>query len=294
MLVPLRLQLTIARASRLDTENIMQSNSLAALVAAHKWYALAAIVVGFLIRILKDDTKLPTIPARVRPWISVAAGIVALALDKLAAGASWKIALVNGAIVGGLPIVAHQLGIESVLGGKEVPLPAALLAKEDGPKPPTGTPPALLVFMVLLFGCSALPSAEAPKRDLARASVLLMVQGVELADTICANLAAEAQGSKDVEKLKKASALAHKCADGKATALHGAEAARAALNAWEQGGDGQIGCAAKSVFDGLTSVTDALKSAGGAIPPALDDAIERARTFEPYVQGAVCNLWVVK
>jgi hypothetical protein len=99
-----------------------------------QYFAYAAVVVGFIIRLLKDDTKLPTIPARARPWLSMLFGLVALAIDKLAVGSTWQEAIINGAIVGGLPIVAHQLGVESLFGGKEFPLPKALVTA-DPPKP---------------------------------------------------------------------------------------------------------------------------------------------------------------
>lgn len=146
------------------------STDLSALIAAHQWYALAAIAVGLLIRLLKDDTKLPTLPAKWRPWLVVAAGVIAAVVSKLQGGASLKDAIVNGAIVGLLPIVAHQLGVESLLGGKEVPLPSALLVKPaDGPKPPIVPPLAMLCLLgALISGCSWFtPARGAAAADLA-------------------------------------------------------------------------------------------------------------------------------
>jgi hypothetical protein len=135
----------------------MQSDSIAALVAAHQWFALAALCVALFIRLLKDDTKLPTIPARLRPWISLILGIVAGVLNKVAGGATWKDAALNAVIVGVLPIAVHELGVEALFGGKDVPLPNVVLTDAAKSKAPTVPPLPLLclaLMLAMVSGCA--------------------------------------------------------------------------------------------------------------------------------------------
>jgi hypothetical protein len=118
----------------------MDSNALFSAVVEHKWLAVATLFIGLFVRLLKDDNGFPmTLPAvitiwswvpivggrsfeskRVKPWIAVGLGLLYGALEKVAAGTSWKQALSDAAIAGLLPIVGHQLGIESIRDGKEV------------------------------------------------------------------------------------------------------------------------------------------------------------------------------
>lgn len=91
-----------------------------------------SMLIGAFIRGSKEGGSLPwNIPARWRPWVAVVLGIVAAAIDKVAAGASWKEAGII-ALSGAGAIVAHELGIESVREGKELPV----LAKDSPPPPP--------------------------------------------------------------------------------------------------------------------------------------------------------------
>lgn len=117
-----------------------------ALVAGHKWVALAAVVIGLVVRLLKDDTALPTIKARWRPWAAIGLGIVAGVLEKVSDGMAWKPALLGGLFAAVAAIVGHDLLIEGVRGGKELPVWPAKLP------PSAGVGGA--VFALLLVGCA--------------------------------------------------------------------------------------------------------------------------------------------
>lgn len=108
----------------------MQADVIA-LVSAHKWVALCALLIGFIVRLLKSDTTLPvTVPAKWRPWIAMGLGLVGGILEHVANGTAWGEAVTAGLLAGALPILGHQLGIESLRDGKELPV----LVKPDGAK----------------------------------------------------------------------------------------------------------------------------------------------------------------
>ena len=99
------------------------------LVEQHKWIPLAAVIVGLVIRLLKSDTKIPiTIPTRARVWLVLALGVVAGTLEKVGTGGQWTPAIVDGLIAALLAMLGHETIVNSVRGGRDVPLPG--LAKQ--------------------------------------------------------------------------------------------------------------------------------------------------------------------
>lgn len=105
----------------------MDSTQLVALASGHKWLALIALVVGLLVRVFKDDTKIPgVIPKPARPWIALGLGLVLGTVQQKIAGATWGDAIASGVLAGVIPIVAHKLGIEWLRDGKELPLPGLM------------------------------------------------------------------------------------------------------------------------------------------------------------------------
>jgi hypothetical protein len=104
------------------------------------WLPLAMLVLNWVVvRYGKSDTGGYRIPRRLRPWVPVALAIVASAVAKFGAGASLADAL-RTAIVGGLgPTVAHELLVESIRNGKEIPVPGMRpVEAPDLPAPPEG------------------------------------------------------------------------------------------------------------------------------------------------------------
>jgi len=86
------------------------------------WLPIASLVIGGIVRGLKENGKLPwNVSPRLRPWVAIGLGLVVAAIDKVAAGASWRDAGMV-ALSGGVAIVMHELGIESVRSGVELPI----------------------------------------------------------------------------------------------------------------------------------------------------------------------------
>ncbi len=121
----------------------MNPDQLFDFVMQRKWVAVAAIVIGIIVRLLKSDTKIPIdIPPRWRAPLAVALGGAAGALDKLAeqSDVTWTSALVKGLVAAGIAMITHTLVIDSARGGKEITVPG--LTKENTPPGP-GKPPSL-------------------------------------------------------------------------------------------------------------------------------------------------------
>src|SRR5574338_298624 len=197
----------------------MQPDQLIALVIAHKWIAVAAVLIGAIVRALKQDTPIPiTIVAKYRPWLALGLGQVSGVLQALSTGTPWKEALVGGLVSSVVAILGHDLVIESMRNGKELGAPKV---------------PPLPVLLLLVVGCGpAQPGAQSPARDYARAAILLVSEGVKVADQVCA----------DVALAKKDFTVAKTCADAYETARSSLLAAQTFVDAWEDGAGGSYVC----------------------------------------------------
>lgn len=108
----------------------MLPSDLITLALDHQWLALSAVVLGAVVRVLKDDSRLATIPAHVRPWLAFGLGAAAACLQFLVEGVGLKEALTTTIAAPLLAIIGHHLGIEMLRGGKEIPVPV-LTKKAD-------------------------------------------------------------------------------------------------------------------------------------------------------------------
>ena len=85
------------------------------------WVMVAAVVVGSVVRLLKSDTPIPiTIPPRWRAVVAMALGLLAGVMERVVGGTAWTQAIVDGLLAGGLPVVGHELVVESMRDGKEI------------------------------------------------------------------------------------------------------------------------------------------------------------------------------
>jgi small basic protein len=93
---------------------------------------LASVVIGLMVRSLKDDTILPTVPAAYRRALAFLLGLVAAALQMMALGATWQVAMMTAVGAPLLAIVGHHLGVDVVRGGREIWIPG-LMKKPKSP-----------------------------------------------------------------------------------------------------------------------------------------------------------------
>lgn len=88
-------------------------------------FATLAVVVGVIVRLLKSDTPLPTVPSRYRAFLALGLGAVGGALDALARGTPWQQAVLGGVAAAVTAMVGHELVVEQLLGGREPGSPDA-------------------------------------------------------------------------------------------------------------------------------------------------------------------------
>lgn len=132
-------------------------------VHAHKWALLAAVLIGFVARLSKDDAIGPSVPARWRPLFVLGLGAVITACDAIVAGQPTPDAIVLGLGSAITAILGHTVVVHSLRGGRELPL-GPLARKTPPPRPPTGpsNPPSLPrglrgfgAALMLLVACHA-------------------------------------------------------------------------------------------------------------------------------------------
>lgn len=115
------------------------------LIAKHEWVGLAALVIGCVVRLLKEDTRFPpfALAARWRPLLALGLGIVSGALQAVSTGTPWRDAILGGVVSGVVAIAGHEAIVESIRDGKDVPLPGLTKVpsqQDRGPKPEPPTP----------------------------------------------------------------------------------------------------------------------------------------------------------
>lgn len=93
------------------------------------WIAVAAVVIGALVRAIKSDGAkillanlgLPPIPTRALPWVALGLGAVSGVLDAHLAGKSWEEAMSAAVIASAGAVFGHELlsgvpGVKRALG----------------------------------------------------------------------------------------------------------------------------------------------------------------------------------
>jgi hypothetical protein len=118
------------------------------LIERHEWPALAALIIGLIVRLLKEDTRFPpfAFPARWRPFFALGLGALSGALQAVSTGTPWGEALLGGVISGALAIAGHGAIVDALRNGRDVPLfklvkppeaPAARVAEPPTPPDPS-------------------------------------------------------------------------------------------------------------------------------------------------------------
>lgn len=99
----------------MNLQTILLGNSNVAL-------AVAVMVVGAIVRLLKDDTKFPIdIPARWQPVVTVFIGQVYAVLQAIAGGVDWKVAVGAGLKVAFVAMGLFDLVVKALLNGHDAP-----------------------------------------------------------------------------------------------------------------------------------------------------------------------------
>jgi hypothetical protein len=151
-------------------------NDLLDLFLAHKWFAFSALLIGFVVRLLKSDTKLPfSLPPQYRAWLALGLGVADGVLDALANGTPWTMALLGGLGAAMTAIVGHETLVEGLRSGIELPVPG-LTKPRDPSAGSKKAPPAAVAALVALFMGLGLPGA-APASLAAPTGVVALAGG---------------------------------------------------------------------------------------------------------------------
>lgn len=108
------------------------------------WIFIGALVIGFVVRLMKDDTKGPSIDPRWRMLLVWLLGVVQFGLN-LALQMTPKQAAEYAAISALMAIGSHETIIEWWRNGKELPLPGLMKAQpaNDVSAPAVPVPPKI-------------------------------------------------------------------------------------------------------------------------------------------------------
>lgn len=134
----------------------MDADQLVSFILEKKWLALAILVIGYITRLLSDDSKFPvSVPARFHPLVVTVLGQVLGALMMIQGGASWKVAVLTGLAVSFCTMGLFDLLVKAIFNGSPpwwIDILALVFPKSSGGKlpPPPKVPPGLGVLTLLL------------------------------------------------------------------------------------------------------------------------------------------------
>jgi hypothetical protein len=93
-------------------------------VHAHKWAPVIAVLVGLLVRLVKDDTQLgAALPAVWRPYWGLLVSFVLTGATAVVGGIAWQSVIENSAIAFIVAVLGHQTFIEGMRNGVEIKVP---------------------------------------------------------------------------------------------------------------------------------------------------------------------------
>lgn len=122
----------------------MDATVLGDLIARHQWVAVASMVIGLLVRLMKQDTSFPpfAVAARWRPWLALSLGVASGVLQAVSTGKAWSEALAGGLVSAVIAIAGHDAIVDGLRGGSDVPIPGLTKKpKADGQDPPPPSRP---------------------------------------------------------------------------------------------------------------------------------------------------------
>lgn len=203
---------------------------------------------------------------------------------------TWKHVAALGLVLGtliGLVLLGHpDIATSLLAGGGGIGAVVLLFLRGLGqssaetPKAPPTLPPVgpLGIFMILaiaLVSCSPASGsgASSPARETARATVLLVTDGVHAADVTCAAVVRAGHPE-----------AGPPCVSAYKVAQPALVAAGESIDAWDDGSQGKVGCAIVQALEALRAMTTAITNAGGKPPAAIADAL----TFASGLGALAC------
>jgi len=140
------------------------------------------------------------------------------------------------------------------------------------PDPPSGAGGLGVLALALALsmgtqGCGG--DAKSPARESARAAVVVVAEGVKVADEVCAQAGAK----------QKDAALLKTCADAYDTTRASLLAAESAVDAWDAGDKKSLTCALAASVRGLAQIANAVTHAGVELPLLVTDALTLGAAF---------------
>ena len=108
----------------MDAQAIVDPQIVADMIQKRAWLPLGALAVGLSVRLLKSDVRFfPTLSWRYRVWACFALGQLAGTIESVIAGKTYKEAIYWGLAQSIMAIVGQNTVIDSLRGGKEIPIP---------------------------------------------------------------------------------------------------------------------------------------------------------------------------
>lgn len=117
--------------------------------------------------------------------------------------------------------------------------------------------------LVACEGCASTPGLPTTPREQARAAVLVIAEGVRLADETCAAEALE----------QRSQPLADRCSAAYSTARSALLVAAGSVDAWDTAQRGEVACATARGATAAGELANAIRSYGGSVPPTLTDGL---------------------
>lgn len=97
----------------------MDQQALIAAIVTMKWLPLAIIVIGYLTRLLTDESKFPiSVPARWRPVVVVVLGQLYGCLMLVQEGSTWKSVVVTGLVTSFVTMGLFDLLVKAIFNGQ--------------------------------------------------------------------------------------------------------------------------------------------------------------------------------
>jgi uncharacterized membrane protein len=104
--------------------NTIDPAQLLAWLKLHQWVPIIAVVVGLLVRLVKDDTKLAgSLPSWFRPYFALILSAMGVAAGGVLGGIPWQSAIEQTLMAFATAVLGHHAIVEGLRGGKEIPVP---------------------------------------------------------------------------------------------------------------------------------------------------------------------------